>query len=404
MSKDARMVPVYLLAFVLVIVLLLANVTMAANRTALNADHTIETLGEENTYADVTAVVQDSTVDRVNETIEDEKQQRREERVGNRDLSDQQKEFIRQEVDDQFPDRSQQREFVTNALTESFVEGELTRNIRTVYAVLNGERSDGQISVRIGKQQDQINQSIRETLQDEPRIDQDGIIQLVARDTPAQQNITENGTVPPQVRGASSTVSLLNTLNLVFPAVALVLLGGMFFFSGRDIRLTARSGGVTFAVAGVLGAVIGFFGGGIATGATKSALDPDSAEFAAMRDGIVAVVDSMFGTIVTQGVILAVVGSIAVGLVFAEQRGYLDSLLGSDDQYQQGQRQQGQQQYQQGKYQDGQDQHQQGQRQQQYDQTQQDGTGQPQNQGQSDHGHGDGQQPSDGTDSDERER
>jgi hypothetical protein len=40
-----------------------------------------------------------------------------------------------------------------------------------VYAVLNGERSDGQINVRIGKQQDQINQSIREMLQDELRID-----------------------------------------------------------------------------------------------------------------------------------------------------------------------------------------------------------------------------------------
>ncbi|WP_436901911.1 hypothetical protein [Halovenus halobia] len=404
MSRDARMVPVYLLAFVLVVVLLLANVTMAANRTALNADHTIETLGEENTYADVTAVVQDNTVDRVNKTIEEQKEQRREERIGNRDISDQQKEFIRQEIDDEFPDRSQQREFVTNALTERFVEGELTRNIRTVYAVLNGEQSDGQISVRIGRQQDQINQSIRDTLQDNSRIDQEQIIQLVARETPAQQNITENGTVPPQVKGASSTVSLLNTLNLVFPAVALVLLGGMFFFSGRDVRLTARFGGVTFAVAGVLGAAIGFFGGGIATGATRSALDADSAEFAAMRDGIVAVVDSMFGTIVTQGLILAVIGGIAVGVVFAEQRGYLDS----DDQSRQGQRQQDQQQVQDSQYQQGRQQYdhqeQSGQptSEGQYDQTQQDGSDQPVDQSQ-----GDGQQPSDettGPGSDETER
>ncbi len=413
----------------------MANVTMAANRTALNADHTIETLGEENTYADVTTVVQDDTVKRVNETIEDEKEQRREQRIGNRDLSDQQREFIRQEINDQFPDRSQQREFITNSITESFVEGELKQNIRTVYAVLNGEQSDGQISIRVGKQQDQMNQSIRDTLEDDSRVDQDEIIQLVARETPVQQNITDNGTVPPQVKGATSTVGLLNTLNLVFPALALVLLGGMFFFSGRNIRLTAHSGGVTFAVAGILGAAIGFFGGGIAAGATKSALDADSAEFAAMRDGIVAVVDSMFGTIVTQGVVIAVIGIIAVGVVFAEQRGYLDSIFGGDDQYQQGQYQQGQyqqdqQQYdqtQQGQYQQGQ--YQQGQGQQQYDQTEQgqqqydqqeqsgqptaggqydqtqDDAGQPEDQSQSDHRYDAGQQGSgESTDTDSAER
>jgi hypothetical protein len=136
--------------FVLVVVLLLANVTMAATKTVLNADHTVETLGEENVYGEVTTVVQNGTIKGVNQTTEDQKEQRREERIGNRDHS--KRERLNQRISARLPDRQQQREFVTGAITKPFVRGELTRNIRTIYAVLNGEQSTGQMSVKLAQQ------------------------------------------------------------------------------------------------------------------------------------------------------------------------------------------------------------------------------------------------------------
>jgi hypothetical protein len=301
---------------------------MAATKTVLNADHTVETLGEENVYGEVTTVVQNDTIKGVNQTTEDQKEQRREERIGNRDHS--KRERLNQRISARLPDRQQQREFVTGAITKPFVRGELTRNIRTIYAVLNGEQSTGQMSVKLAQQQDKINQSIRESLRDDPEINQEKIVRLVAREVPDEQNLTENGTVPSEVTSASSSVGLVRTLNLGLPVLALVLLGGMFDFTGRDVRRTAKTGGVSLAIGGLLGAGIGLFLGGIASGAAESALNADSAEVAAMSDGIVAVVDSTFSTVITQGLIVAGVGILAVRVVFAEQRGYLDSVLGGD--------------------------------------------------------------------------
>lgn len=235
------MLPVYVLASVLVVVLVLANITMAANKTALDADHTIETLGEENVYGKVTTVVQNDTVERVNQTIERQKQQRREERISNRGLSEGKREIINREIDQRLPDHEQQRAFVTDAITRRFIRGELTRTIRTMYAVLNGERGGGQIAVKLAQQQDTLNQSIREALQDNPGVDRDEIVRLVAGKLPDEQNLTENGTVPSESTSAPSRIGLLDTLNLLFPVFGLVLLGGMFCFTGRDVNRTVKN-------------------------------------------------------------------------------------------------------------------------------------------------------------------
>ena len=375
MSDDARMAPVYILGFVLIVLLLVANVVVAADRTALDSEHTIETFGEENVYEDVAAIAQADTVERVNETIEEQKEQRIEEQIESRGLSERQEAFARQQINEELPNRTQQEAFVEGAITSGFIERELTRNLETIYAVLHGEQSDGQITVRISEQKDQLNESIRETLRDDPRIDEEEIIATVSGEVPDEENITEGGAVPSEVEGASAGVGLVGTLSWLLPLGALGLLAGMFHFTGRDLRRTARSGGTGFAIAGVLGAAIGFGLGAVATGAVESAVDADSEAVAAMSDGIVAVVDSLFGTIVTQGLLIAAVGLVAIGTVVAEQRGYLDDLLGDDRPPQQGQHQQEQyqqEQYQQEQYQ--QEQHQQG----QYQQGQQ---GQSQQQG-----------------------
>ena len=357
MSDDARMAPVYILGFVLIVLLLVANVVVAADRTALDSEHTIETFGEENVYEDVAAIAQADTVERVNETIEEQKEQRIEEQIESRGLSERQEAFARQQINEELPNRTQQEAFVEGAITSGFIERELTRNLETIYAVLHGEQSDGQITVRISEQKDQLNESIRETLRDDPRIDEEEIIATVSGEVPDEENITEGGAVPSEVEGASAGVGLVGTLSWLLPLGALGLLAGMFHFTGRDLRRTARSGGTGFAIAGVLGAAIGFGLGAVATGAVESAVDADSEAVAAMSDGIVAVVDSLFGTIVTQGLLIAAVGLVAIGTVVAEQRGYLDDLLGDDRPPQQGQHQQ--EQYQQGQHQ--QEQYQQGQ-------------------------------------------
>ena len=133
MSDDVRMTPVYLLGFVLIVVLLLANVVIAADRTALQSEHTVETFGDESVYNDVTDIVQADTVERVNETVEEQKQQRRESRIGNRDLSERERELIEQRVNETLPDRGQQEQFVEESITTGFVEAELTRNLETIY-------------------------------------------------------------------------------------------------------------------------------------------------------------------------------------------------------------------------------------------------------------------------------
>jgi hypothetical protein len=350
MNDDAGAVPVYILGFALVAVLLIANVAIAADRTALDSEHAIETFGEEGVYSDVTEVVQKDTVERVNETIESEKEQRIEDRTGERTLTPREEEVMRRAVDERLPSRAQQEEFVERAITSEFVERELTRNLETVYAVLHGEQSDGRIAVRIDEQRDRLNQSIRETLKDEPRVDEEEIIAAVSGEIPDEKNLTAGGSVPSEVAGASAGVSLVGTLSWLLPLSALGLIGGVFHLTGRDPRRTVRSGGIGFVIAGTLSAAVGFGLGAVATGAAESALDADSAAVTSMSNGVVAVVDSLFGAILVQGLVLAGVGVLATGAVIAEQRGHLDGLLGSDK-HSQRQRGQGDQQTQYSRYQ-----------------------------------------------------
>jgi hypothetical protein len=322
--------PIYLLGVGLVLALVFANVALAADGTALDSDHAVETMDDEGVYSDITTEVRDAVAEDINQ------------RAGDR-IS-----------------REQSEEVAAAAVNRSYVEGEAIRNVEALYAYINGEEDDITLAINLTGPRATVVQMV------EQRTFDSELAQQVGNEVPDQRNLTAGGEPPSELDSARGGASAIGTLTLVLPLLSLLLVGGIYYFSKRSIRHTGHYAGIAFAVAGVISLFIGYILGPVVSGAAESAFDVDSEEVEALADGVVAVVESMFGTITSQGWILTILGVGAFGLVYAEENGYIDDArewISGDDQpqgqYQQGGYQQGQQQggqYQQGGYQQGQQQ------------------------------------------------
>ncbi len=117
-------------------------------------------------------------------------------------------------------------------------------------------------------------------------------------------------------------VQLTSTLALVLPLLSLGLVGvvGAITRSGRQ---TMFSVGVALILAGVAGLVIGFVARGMV-------LDTSGGDADFFAEGFTVALDSMFGTIGTQSVLLTLSGILLVAVVIVDRRGLLDDLKGTD--------------------------------------------------------------------------
>lgn len=346
--------PIYLLGFALVLSLLFANVAFAADKTALDSNHAVETMDENGVYGDITVEVQDAVAEDINRTAGD--------RIN----------------------RQQSQQIAEEAVSYSYVEGEAIRNIESLYAYINGETDSITLAINLTEPRNAAVQAVQS------RTFGNDLAQEVRNEIPDERNLTEGGAPPNELDGARSGAGAVGLLSLVLPLLSLLLVGGIFYFSRRSPRHTGQYAGTAFVIAGVLGLLVGYGVGPIVSGSVESAFDVSGDEVEALADGVVAVVDSMFSTVATQSWILTLLGVAAIGVVYAEENGYIDDLrntVGGSSQPPQGGYQQGQQPPQ-GGYQQGQGQYQQqGQQPQQgqggqYQQTQGQQGGQYQQQGQ----------------------
>lgn len=122
--------------------------------------------------------------------------------------------------------------------------------------------------------------------------------------------------------GPADIVQLVSTLATALPLLAVGFVGLVGGIT-RDVRRTTKTTGVALLGAGVLGLVVGFAVPGMVL---PEGGDGESNLFV---DGFLAAVESMFGTIGTQSVVLTLGGVVLVGLVVVESRGLLDGLKGT---------------------------------------------------------------------------
>ena len=122
-----------------------------------------------------------------------------------------------------------------------------------------------------------------------------------------------------------SVVSLVGLATVALPVLFVLLVGGLYAAT-RSVPRTGRATGYALLVAGGIGAILGL----VAKGPVISAMEPDTegadAAEAGFADAFVSIFESLFDTLVTQSVVLAVVGVGLVGVVYAGRAGYFDGI------------------------------------------------------------------------------
>lgn len=312
-GDSASTVPIYLLGIGLVLALVLASVALAADGTVLDSETTIETMDESGVYSEMTAEIRTEMV----ETIEGE-------------MTEEERQFI---------DDAERQQIAERVITESYVRGEISRNIEQIYAYLHGDRDAVTLAI---DQREPRSIAVAEIQAREPpaRTDGDSLAVRVEQQIDDQQYLTENGEAPEELDDAREVVGILGTFTWLMPVLALGSVGGIYHFAGRSVRRTAWYSGIGFLVAGIVGLALGYLGGGTVTSAVESAAGADGAEANAMIDGVVALVENFFGALTTYAWIITVLGAGAVGAVYADRNGYFDDFRSDQDGHQQAQYQQ----------------------------------------------------------------
>lgn len=124
----------------------------------------------------------------------------------------------------------------------------------------------------------------------------------------------------------STIETALNGISIAtwaLPLLVVVLIVGILSLTG-SVQSTAMATGIAFGIAGIIGAVVGFVGGSMATDELEAALANDDELPAAGADTAVALVDSVFSTVVVYALPVAVLGIVLVGVAYADRAGYVD--------------------------------------------------------------------------------
>ncbi len=164
----------------------------------------------------------------------------------------------------------------------------------------------------------EINERLQTELDDEIRFGDD-----------VQEELDEDG-----LSLIESGLTGINTATWLLPLLVLVFAGGIFGLT-RSARDTVSRTGVALAITGVIGVLVGFGAGGIATSAIEDAAAPDGEDQAqTVFDGVLAVFDSLFNTYGIQSVYLTVLGIGLFGIVYLERKGYFAGVkdtIGADE-------------------------------------------------------------------------
>lgn len=157
---------------------------------------------------------------------------------------------------------------------------------------------------------------------DEARL-KDALTAEMVKEVPDEQTLLGDEEDPAAGLGQLRlVVQWTDLLSWLLPLVSVALVGGLYAVT-RSGRRTARKTGGTLLWVGVVGAVTA-----IALQQMLSAfIDiPDEAGASAFMEGMIAVFQGMFDTLLIQSVLLLVLGAIVYGLVLAEKRGHLDDV------------------------------------------------------------------------------
>ena len=128
------------------------------------------------------------------------------------------------------------------------------------------------------------------------------------------------------LENAQGTVGTIDTVYLVLPIVALLLIAIAYAIT-RSLETTATFTGIVLALTGGLHLIIALALGGIVTSRVSAAVeDAGLEEFA---DIAVTVVEGVLGTHATQSVLLLVVGVVLIALSYASKKGYLAGVTGT---------------------------------------------------------------------------
>jgi len=126
---------------------------------------------------------------------------------------------------------------------------------------------------------------------------------------------------------ARTGVGLLGTLTLVLPLVFLALIGVVYAIT-RSIHRTVATTGYSLLVAGIVGAAVGLIARAPVLDIVDTALESSEDELSGtgIGEAIRSIIESLFGALTMQSVVLAIVGVVLVAVVLAEKRGHLEAL------------------------------------------------------------------------------
>ena len=284
---------VFTLGVVLVLVLGMANVAFAADGTALDRDHVMDVFDDEGVHSEVTQELQEMTIQQILDSIDDDTWE---------SMSESHQEEVERDV----------TETVEEHLDRTYVSRELQRNVHNLYDYIEGISDDLHLSTDLSEPREGI-------LLDLPVfVDHES----ASENIPEERNITEGGVPPDRVDTVASGAGLVGTMSWLLPLLAIGLAGGVYYVTTSLYR-TGNTVGAALVAAGVIGLLTGYVAGPFASDAVGDSMSADTSEVQAVVDGFVAVVDSMFATVVSQSVVLTVAGVGVMGLVWADREGHL---------------------------------------------------------------------------------
>jgi len=121
-----------------------------------------------------------------------------------------------------------------------------------------------------------------------------------------------------------SGVTLLNQLMIALPLLTLILLIVDYGLT-RSLSQTGLTAGIALLLAGILGVVAGIVGRSVVIDTLTESASGGDPVATAFSDGFVAVIESLFGAVTIQSIVVALVGAIVLAVVYTDRAGYLSS-------------------------------------------------------------------------------
>ena len=313
-------VSVYILVGLLIIVLGAAIPVIAAERTVLDSDHAVETMADEDVSDRTTEAFQEKLREMIREALAEDPS-------------------VDQESDPLLTDEEIQG-IAETSLTESYVDAELTGQFERTYEYIYGDRDDLALVFDLGEPKQRAIAEA-EAVEREARaqrgpgvtnpeaVPDDRLVigSYLAEEFPSEQNITTGGEPPGEIETAATASGTVGILVWLLPVVAALLLGVLYYLS-RSLHRTGEAAGAAFVAAGLLGLLGSVGGGPIVRSLVEGRLTLENPEFASLSDGVVAMVGDLFELMLLLSSVLVIVGVVVLGVVYADERGYFDSLTG----------------------------------------------------------------------------